>query len=620
MPPLRLGRQILNSPKEVIKNIVTSISERRYQDCTEKKYVPISKDTLSRRNVMARQLALQCLKCPAARNTISCMKQELVEILSSQSTADDFVRFCSAQCLQLVIFDHFSSTRSQIEIGVDLILQEMIDCNIIYSLVNVMSSAVERVTNESYCEDDTSKLQQHALIRSNCMALNVIFAKARDCSVDTKIHLFRHLQTQQIIFAISKWVSLDCDHSSTMTPLILPIIRTGIAILRTLCEMIIEESNIELSNYWIEAIKHHNLVMELIKIHSIGNGSQSLNLSCDIIESLLVCATMNNSITSMSSILKSISAYTKQKMMDEHDLSQVSVRELEHLDLYRHLALFTCGIIFENQKERKLGRRNSKQKDNKSLGRTTRNLTAANRNSMGKYKAKRCEHIITLTWAIIHRNHKISEVANLAMRELFPRDNRCTLTHTDTVHLLDLGYVHVLVIVRELCRLKKRRNKGIMSLLEEAISMTIATGKQLLTNSSLSIEGKQHDGLILEELFLMHVECCRQRKHGTDFLEYFIPKMTPWNNCEDVFLFVGNIMRIYNLGLRKNRRGLRAGLHIPERRSLSPLKNLNALRGLKVEIYCRDKMIPVVLQCPPIENIISGAPILALQVSRNIIN
>lgn len=579
MPPVCLVYRMFGGPKAILKQLTVKAVDKRNQKTSGKE---------RRDHVMAAALALQCVKSSAIRNELSLMQKELAIMISpSNSCVDDFIRTCLIRCLTSIIFDIESPP----------IMRDILENNVLCCLVDVIHNVSSRSPAFPFVVKDSARLALSVI------TVDVIGARC----ADSKHLLFHCLHRQGKIPVISRWALLGQDASTE--PGLVSIKRLGITILIALCRIATESPT--LSQPWFEAIEHEHLLRELINAIGIERGAAKDQLSLlatDIIELILQRVTVERPVSSSThTVLESIVKDTRYKVTTEqHNLSDT--RDYDECVLYHTIALFACSLILENNKRKKVFQSTARRKSSKQ-------------HVKGQHFPLRAEEsstipsVIAVTWALVHVHKRIGKVATLAFQELFSNIGNCILKSRHIAGLLDLGYIHILMVVRELCR-SKGRIKRVSLQLENAISIAISVGEHIGRNDRITdIPPVSSNRLLLEQFFLMHVETRRMSKGHFCLMEECINNKIPWDNCEEIYNLVENIMRMYDLVIVLKNRSIQ---EVPytnlDEKTLKTLKGVMEFKEVKIEICSRDKIGPVVLRCPPIDKIISNAPVLAMQV------
>ncbi len=562
--------RIFGGPKDIIKHITNNTGVI----------------CISRRHAMVAALAHQCVECEAVRNEVYLLKKEVAILITrmSKSRGDKFIRSCLIRCLNAIILvDSLSPEK----------IKDILESKVLCCLFDVIHDGSTKGT----------------IKESICFSINAIIVHARNsnCS-DIKRLLFLSIHQRGMLHIITKLIGLE-EYPGIETSRLSAIKRLGISTLKACFEFAIDLPE-ALSLQLLKDIHQEELLSSLIIIHRKEEGFGRKQLSFLIIEVIEMMLRevrvgkpkLNSTISLIELIIKN--ARSQFISVQHHSPGQFDRECL----LYFTITLFACDLVITNHKRvTSRNRTKSRCKKNSPFAREERSETIA--------------MVIQVTWALVHKTKKIRKVAILAFRELFDDIANSILCDKDMNGLLQLGYVHILIVLRDLCRLKKMRS--ISFLISNAMCKAISAGQQAIHNSMLP-----PNRLLIEQLFLIHIEARRAGKQGMPpLMKTFINHKSPWENWEEVYNAAENIMRIYYLLIVLKSAGAASQpiyrtcvetCDYLDEKSMSNLDQINKLRNLQIEICSRDKSWPVVLRCPPIERIISNAPALAIKV-RNLI-
>jgi len=577
---------------------------------------------MEQRHFMAATLALACQKESSVRDELSTMTKELASMIMSNDRMNGFLRVCYIRCICILISDAeetivlmSSPQHSKSQNYANQLLGTYIDgC-----VINVLVSIASEIEITGVSETD-STLYCCSSMDSICLALGAVFNIAKQyCSVGVIQLLLHHLQIKELISTISSWTILGRKYVKLH-----PIVCTSLVILKDLCRMVRTSSDVEVTVSWFQAIHHDNLLPELITMCSDTMNINTFQryaseLSIEIIESLLQSVMIERSTLSpLHAILESIVRNANVKIAPPYHPS-VGVG-IDGYCLHQTIGLVACMLVIRKSK--------GKKQDCTTQG-SKRNAKSDNSSFRTMIQAQiQNGFIITLTWALVHRHDGIREVASIAFQELF-----CDYpTPHDGINLLDAGYIHIVTVVREMCRSEGRTE--VITSLDEAMSAIITSLNQLICDNGAAIKANlsiltereyfsvSFNTLLLEEFFLIHIEVSRTKERDAPvkyrywYLEEELLGKFPWENSEEIFTIAKNIMRIYNLVVLKSTY-TRKYTTEPDQTSLDALSKLDRFEEeLYIELSCKDKIGPVVIRSPPIEKIILNAPLLAQQVSE----
>jgi len=578
--------QMFQSPKQILHRL--SLSSLNKQIIKEK--------DLKRFRLFAALLALACTNDYRLRSELSLSIPDFVDIVIEGHT-DNFILECCTRCMCLLVLDIFDQYGHETARVHTLVF----DVSILEALMLASSRIIESSTKDDVCiipsEDHSARIE--TLTDSICSALERIFNTIRHCcSLEHCLSLFSRLEEHGVLSKLFQWTTLG--HDASNQDLLRTISQMAINAITTLHELAFKSENETVMQMWLQSIQKHRLLFLLLDVNrhketSTDFQASASNLTTDII-AMMIQFSSKQYDASFHRILESIATDIYNAL---EPFYQFYTPQLDGEDLLHALEFFHFCHSMQSLRE---------QKDDLRLNRKF---------SFEMKSMIRAEFIVTSTWALIHCSEPIANAAMACFQDMFILPSSFCLSQNEVIRLLESGFVHVLMVVREVLRGKRELHKNTSLAMDQAfsfISMSLAqrirnSGNLLPSVQGVNSRGDTFNEIVLEGLFCMHREQTRLEGESISwgFWNLFqVP--TPWDNPQEMYRLSKCIMRISNLLCTTKERQKGHGLNP------SKLCSMRNDQELFIELLCADKACPIIIRCPPLDLIVDSAPLLGIQV------
>ncbi len=237
--------------------------------------------------------------------------------------------------------------------------------------------------------------------------------------------------------------------------------------------------------------------------------------------------------------------------------------------------------------------------------------------------------IVPLTWALVHSNQSIKSNAEETLN-FFSNNIRTLLRNEQLMYLLQRGYIKILYAIQEKCRIEGRNQVVEISgriLAEIKFKLYSITTVKSTTEVDCYVDifnsfchemgaTSASKPLIMNELFLLHIHMIRtsesysisNRKNDNSFhMTNGGPFMLfSWDKIGDIFVVLKQAVKLLHYFIRNEKATIRSH-NVTMQNSTSTITE----KKIVAKVYCEDKCVNVLMECAPMQKLLSNAPLLA---------
>ena len=476
------------------------------------------------------------------------------------------------------------------------------------ALIRSASRLIERIKNGSICSNDET------LVNSICSAIEIILsAMTNSCTLENQWPLISRLEEGGVLSKLLQWVAIG--HSAWNQHYMRSMFRMAIKALSTIHELAFKFGNERVMFVWFQSIHDGKLLCLLLDTPYHKETPTDLRplmskLAVDIMITMTECtsAGCDPLMCEVLDLLESIAIDTYRTLAPFYKLSTPQLDGEILIQILQFLKYSLCLIAYRDKRPK-----------SKTVKQKSKTFGTKEKFPISTKAMIQAEFFITLTWALIHHSESISSVAMSCFREISLPSNSFCLSQKEVIRLLDKGYVHVLMIVREVIRGKCELDNNItLVTIDDALLFIIESLVKLLRDngwpnlyllSLIQVDNSSEtiNVLFLEGLFLIYLERRRQEYESSEWKFWDLFQVSrPWDDPQEMYLLSKHIIRMSNLiGSTKSE---------PVRHPrLLKLLSSNQIE-LHIELLCADKICPILIRCPPIDMLVESAPLLGAKV------
>jgi len=288
-------------------------------------------------------------------------------------------------------------------------------------------------------------------------------------------------------------------------------------------------------------------------------------------------------------------------------------------------------------KKRQRSKRNYIRQTTNNFGNCRQNLTSLFGGDILQIILK--PHIIIpLSWGLAHSNKEIDSALQVIFGTILERHTDIQVRHI--WECMKYGYIQTLIGIRYKCRVCG--SKKAVDLIEIMINLYLKKIHGHLNNSvknELYLNISSHyptddvadtKAFICCDLFLLYTELIRMKRNPTSDDSFYFSKFSEvdqWRetiltmirgNDEDSFITTHRLMKLFYIITKRSRANLK-NLPISSKPfTKCVLDKIDLQKKITIRVECGDKIACFCMQCPIMEKILIGAPVLAEQIITNI--